>query len=544
MLGPLAPSPEQYRPTRSVILPPLSFDHASGGRPVTSQTLLFRLPIELVEEVAACLNTADLRSLALVDRDCRQLARARLFTSVTLEYSDEKWTLLDQLSHHETPSHRDNGGATESPSIGACIRRVRVVPLPPGESSIHNRLSPAETYDDMRKEEGCAAHNAACKYCGTYLPKIAKALRFSLPNLDEFVWPDGVAIPQYMLTAIASSPIRRLGLRVTQLPLDYEYQLPQLEQQRWALQSLDLDVGSHPHSELRGRVMDKFCLTILKAAAPTLEKISFRGYLGAEMSFGNSAIRFPMLRTLSFDTGLIPDDTVLDAFFPTDAENHVPCSVSINISLLHMRESFAPRGRIRGLQSLLLFTTTHDPQDSKATDVALLSANLQLKSLTLLAPKPKKLTTTLLPLLASEFKFLTTLVVYITFPGVHLPPEFFAATGRLTSLTSLWIVASEGYDWTADAPRTIAALSPLRNLARLGLCEQFTSIEVPLVQESEDQYAERMRNIVELYVRAFRGLRWIYFGELVHWIVGNAIVPREMGRRRYSPLGLWEIPGW
>ena len=103
---PAGPNPERYYyPAQSVVLPPLSFGRVNDGRPVTSQTLLFRLPIELVQEVVAYLGTADLQALALVDKDCRQLAWSRLFTNAALNYSDEKWTLLEKLSHQEVRSH-------------------------------------------------------------------------------------------------------------------------------------------------------------------------------------------------------------------------------------------------------------------------------------------------------------------------------------------------------------------------------------------------------------------------------------------------------
>ena len=541
--GPISLGPsrsERYYPTRSVVLSPLSFDRVGDGRPVTSQTLLFRLPIELVQEVVAYLNTSDLRSLALVDRDCRQLAQSRLFTSILLDYSDKKRALLDKLSHHEAQSRRDNGGVTESPSIGPCIRRVTVTPRPWKPISHHWVQSPAD--GSIGKEKECAMHGVVGGFRGSYLLDIAEALRFSLPNLDEFIWRERIEFTQHILTAIASSPIRHLGLHGVWLPLDREYQLPPLEQQRWALRSLSLRVGSNPHNNWRGWEVNNFFLTILKAAAPTLEKLSWRGHQKAKLSFDNNAIRFPRLRTLSFSNCIL-DDTALDAFFPADTENYLLRSISVNVRVWRGWESLAQCGRIRGLESLRLYAFRSDPPDSKATDAALFSATPRLKSLTLLAFTPENLTTTLLPLLASEFKFLTTLIVYFTFTRADPSSEFLAAIGRITSLSSLWVVAGRHHDWSANVPLTIAALSPLRNLARLGLSRQYTTV-FSLVQEPEGQYQERMRNIVELYVRAFRELRWVYFELLVHRVVGNAVVTEEGGLRRYSPAALWETPDW
>ena len=539
-INPVVPGLEIYYPAKYPALSPLSFGRVNDDRPVTSQTLLFRLPIELVHEVTAYLNNADLRSLALVDRDCRQLARSRLFTSVVLDSSDKKRALLDKLSRLEAWSRRDNDGVTESPSIGACIRRLTVARHTWEPSGRNRKWPPAD--DSIGKEKECAMHGVVGSFRGSYLLDVAEALRFSLPNLDEFIWRDRAEFPQHMLTAIARKPIRRLGLYGVRLPLDCEYQLPPLRQQRWALQSLDLEMAWYAHAELWDSFVSKFCLVILKAAAPTLEELSWRGFRGIKLSFGNSAIRFPRLRTLSLDTHSMPDDTALDSFFPADAENYVLCSVSISVPALCGQESLAQRGCIRGLQSMRLYSIMDDPPNSKAADVALLSANPQLKSLTLLAPKPERLTTTLLPLLASEFKCLTTLIAHFTSPSVGLS-EFLAAIGRLTSLTSLWIVAGERYDWAANVPLTISALSPLRNLARLGLSRQYT-YGVFLAPESEDRYKEKTRNTVGLFVRAFRGLRWVYFGFLVHRVVGNEVVPGEEGFRYYSPQVLWKSLDW
>ena len=126
----------------------------NDGCPVNSQALLFHLPIELVQEVATYLDTADLRSPALVDRDCRQLAWARLFTSIRLDYSDEKWTLLHKLSHHEARSRRGSDGVAESPSIGACIRRVTVVTRPIETSCSHRMLSAISSSISKEKRAG------------------------------------------------------------------------------------------------------------------------------------------------------------------------------------------------------------------------------------------------------------------------------------------------------------------------------------------------------------------------------------------------------
>ena len=527
---------ETFYPARPAGLPPLSFGRVNDGRPITSKTLLFRLPIELVHEVVAYLDTADLQSLALVDRDCRQLARSRLFTSVVVGYIGGPRALLDNLSHHGAQSRRENGGVTEGPSIGACIRRVTVAKCP-RESSCRRMSSPTDV--SPCKKEKCSNHDS-----GLYLQDIAEALRFSLPNLDDFVWEDRVKFPQHILMAIASSPIRHLGLRVLLSP-DCEYQLPPPEQQRWALRSLDLGGVLYPRAERRDRDVSKFCFTILKAAAPTLERLSWRDYQGIKLSFGTSAIRFPKLRTILLDTNSIPDDTVLELFFPPDVENCVVLSVSIKIPSPQTLESLAQRGHIRRLESLCL-DSINLPRAVRSTDAVFLSANPQLKSLTLRMHTPEQLASTLLPLPAPEFEFLTTLAVAFTLYEKEEFSRLLAAISRLTTLTSLWIAAGIRHDWTADVPTTTAVLSPLRNLTRLALARSYTAVAFH-TGRPRSRTKRRVQDAVQLYAKAFRELRWVYCGELVYRVTRDMVMLDEEGLPGYSyfsPERLWKNPDW
>jgi hypothetical protein len=65
---------------------PLSFDRINEGQPFSTNFLLSRLPLELVWHVIKLVNDGDLGSLALVDRDCRQLARSHQFATIKLDY--------------------------------------------------------------------------------------------------------------------------------------------------------------------------------------------------------------------------------------------------------------------------------------------------------------------------------------------------------------------------------------------------------------------------------------------------------------------------
>ena len=76
---------------------PLSFDRINEGQPFSSDFLLSRLPIELTWHIVKQVAKEDLRNLALVNRDCRQLARSRQFATVELDDSDRAISTLDTL---------------------------------------------------------------------------------------------------------------------------------------------------------------------------------------------------------------------------------------------------------------------------------------------------------------------------------------------------------------------------------------------------------------------------------------------------------------
>ncbi|KAL2012916.1 hypothetical protein VTN00DRAFT_441 [Thermoascus crustaceus] len=73
---------------KDVVPLPLSFDKVNEGRPPSSRSLLFQLPMELLREILQRVPADSLASLALVNRDCRQLARSRQFAS-RLDWEDK-----------------------------------------------------------------------------------------------------------------------------------------------------------------------------------------------------------------------------------------------------------------------------------------------------------------------------------------------------------------------------------------------------------------------------------------------------------------------
>ncbi len=96
---------------------PLSFLQINGGHPSTSSFAPLRLlPMELVDNILSYLSSEDLKNFAYVDRDCRQLARARLFSFVWLDTGLNSLNLLHQVL-------KELMEGMQKHALGVCIRR-------------------------------------------------------------------------------------------------------------------------------------------------------------------------------------------------------------------------------------------------------------------------------------------------------------------------------------------------------------------------------------------------------------------------------------
>jgi hypothetical protein len=86
------------------VVPPLalSADRVMENRPFISTAPIFQLPYEIISVVLAQIDSDSLGNLALVNSDCRQLARSRQFASVRFDYSDATLELISLLLEEKT----------------------------------------------------------------------------------------------------------------------------------------------------------------------------------------------------------------------------------------------------------------------------------------------------------------------------------------------------------------------------------------------------------------------------------------------------------
>ncbi|KAK2772790.1 hypothetical protein CKAH01_13792 [Colletotrichum kahawae] len=99
MIGKLSGGPDLFGKETGARLP-LLFTKVMEARPAASQSLLFRLPPEILGDIMDLIadEQPSLASLALVNSDCRQLARSCQFAVVTFDYSPASRQLAQLLS--------------------------------------------------------------------------------------------------------------------------------------------------------------------------------------------------------------------------------------------------------------------------------------------------------------------------------------------------------------------------------------------------------------------------------------------------------------
>ncbi|KAL3470049.1 hypothetical protein BJX99DRAFT_58065 [Aspergillus californicus] len=106
---------------------PLMFDRVMEGRLIAAQgNVLLTLPVEILSVIInyVDLDNEALASLALVNSDCRQLARSFQFRHVVFNYSPPWSYIFGVLTSEAAERAMSENRLTDQPSLGACIRSI------------------------------------------------------------------------------------------------------------------------------------------------------------------------------------------------------------------------------------------------------------------------------------------------------------------------------------------------------------------------------------------------------------------------------------
>ncbi|MCJ1251963.1 hypothetical protein MMC30_009201 [Trapelia coarctata] len=520
---------------------PLSFDRVNEGRPPVSTAPLFKLPVEILNLVNLHVPASSLASFALVNSDCRQLARSRQFASVKFDYSDVSYFLLHLLTT-EVKERVLSKGATRKPSLGVCIRRITVATDPQWVSHRHQislTRAFADLDEDLRDKRIAAAGK---EFFGTYLSCIQCLLRYSrrgLPHLELLDWGDKVVLSRSFFNEIASSSIKHLKLH--RVAIDEEFEV---DSDALSLRTLQLNIIWDFLSQKEGKTAP-LCASILRLCAPTLESLTWNGMMRSKtnlQTFATDALElpaFPCLRFLRFGELDLQDSSVLDCLIH---DGLVALEVDIANSPIHTT-FFKKRGKIPSLETFVWDSYGREETQS----LAFLRENPQLSRLSIEGLMPTALLENeLLPLLSGSFQRLTSLS--LAWESNYISAWALKNISSLKSLQQLHLCVGARYErrtyWAINHKSVRGYLRKLPLLRKIAFsCDSYKGPNLDSEVESyyedrdwdlydpdiiniitmdqaerdrrwEQMHSRRMVTEANKYARMMGNLEWIYVGQL------------------------------
>ncbi|KAF2266122.1 hypothetical protein CC78DRAFT_615428 [Lojkania enalia] len=427
---------------------PLSFDRINEGQPFSSSFLLSRLPIELVWHIIKLVPQEDLGNLALVNRDCRQLARSRQFASIKLDYSDSAIGILGVLvKEHEERS--ESYGKTKLPSIGACIRKITVATNPRWITYRH-KVEISEEFTQLEVGVRKAILDEACKaFFGEYAVKIGMVLSNIqvLPHLEYLLWTDRAPVDKKFFEMIISSNLRHLTLR--RVSVNKEFSLdPSSDQCRWRLSSLYLDVIWSTWSDKEDVTTSLLICNLLCLAAPTLESLTWACFnirsspsvqLPSSVS-GNPSFR--RLQDLKIESFVQCDPAWLDILIQPGSSSPIRF-LEVDISRNPKTADFF--NKCGYLPNLEVFVWRGFKMNNPS--LSFLEVNSHIRKLRIDGEAPHFLEEQLLPLLCRRFKNLVSLSLRWPEDHDHIPQSALDQISTLHGLEQLCLSAGRFIGW-------------------------------------------------------------------------------------------------
>ncbi|KAL9066235.1 MAG: hypothetical protein Q9161_007692 [Pseudevernia consocians] len=538
---------------------PLFFDRVSEGRKPVSETKLLGIPLEVLALVVQKIPEESLASLALVNSDCRQLARSRQFASLHFDYSDNTLAIINKLQE-EGIERSNHDGVTGKPALGPCIRRLTVA-THPGWVTYRHDVELSETFNALPKKEKSkrltTAYNA---FFGSYLTSIQDLLsnRTVLPHLELLDWEDMITLQPSFFDAIAHSTIQHFKIYRVNVAESFTINLPQFQPSRsWPLRSLYLEIIP-PVSNI-DLDLSCLCTSMLRVCAPSLQSLTWDTCSLNPMNtdgLGPSP-RFPSLRHLRLGFLKLRDVCYLQELVHDELNSLDVDTESSSAS----SEFFNRRGRIPALK--IFVWSSFNLHESRSW--AFLEANPQISKLSIpMAAPATLLEDRILPLLAQSFSNLTSLK--LIWDSLNIPCRAMELISQITTLEQLHLSAGFQagwrHDWLIDhqvMQRYLRNLPLLKKLAFsrdsysngiITNCERYyvdgwRSVDDELNPDHareifEEDHRQWILREADGYLEEMPQLEWLYFGQIpmaVEWCP-------EKGRRTARPLATERDDCW
>lgn len=497
---------------------PLGFHRVMENNPIAAtDSPLFTCPTEVLANIVDHLgaNPADLASLALVNSDCRQLARSWQFRTLTLSVTPRNMAIVGVLVEEAQLRRQNKIGL----SLGACIRKIvttntdfwtkanTIRARNPGYASDDNSeeafARDEASLDKWRK----ATRELSDAYDAFF--RIVDVVLTSLPHLLTLNVSRSMDLTQASINWLQSlTTVRHL----TNVEFDMtdeiictdsclEWPLETLEiRLRWdfhyGLDRLGLDASQHWHHLLRPCAPSLQSLKISHSQSPN--PVTARAE--SPVTFD---LKFPQLRYLDL-TWCGERDFAAVSLRSLIATSNWLSYLSVAVGTRHIRDVLEAAGRIPTLETLILNNTlTHESEAEKNKPMSLtfLKNNPQLNAFAFKgATKPHLLDKALAQL--SRFNLTKLSMFWEGKENDEMPPDVFIrqpsrseipetslrALSNLVALEDLHLdcVSTEQMnvfkrDWYVDHSIIRQHLGPsLRKLRRLALTRDIYEYRVPL----------------------------------------------------------------
>lgn len=536
---------------------PLAFDRVMEGTAVAARNSpLFNIPTEILTFIVNYLVTdkENLTSFALVNSDCRQLARSCQFRTVELDGGPRSYRILGILQR-EAVERRQNCGYTRSLSLGACIRRMvvgnagywkEVTALRPRKPGRAIDDSSDDVWDDdkeklqqWRASIGKISHTLNEVYKPNMLFAISSLVHLESLEIEQASWN------QSFLNNLTACTTKHLSLHHVEMTdivpvMEASVVLP--------LETLDIHLrwDSHFSYDFDGPPLNASSSwnTILRLCSASLRTLtlSHRAVDTTKEETISFFLQFPQLRQLDLTWESHLDQSALESLIFTSP---YLSTLAVNYGHQATRELLDRKGQIQSLESLVLH---HSNPSINNSPLDFLKQNPQLKAFAFHYPGTSTLLERTLSLLAA-FSQLKTLSM--TWSGVYIPDSSLNILASLSSLESLHLSsgfqAGWRHDWPIHHDTIISCLKPLRRLRRIAFTRDVYSYihqgqlfeynnYLQLRHEAWNLHHENMCAQALAYSKAFPDLEFIHVGEISFKVsrVHNTIELQATDDERFS----------
>ncbi|APA15402.1 hypothetical protein sscle_14g101720 [Sclerotinia sclerotiorum 1980 UF-70] len=392
--------------------------------------VLFKTSLVFLQMVLDSLESKDLASFALLNRECRQLARSRQFCAVSIDISPRSWGIVKILCHERLEREKSNNGVVSFPTLGACIRGISVkiqdnfTGMPIKDPSLEHRLDCPQTY-----RVPLGDYNERAIYDIPFELRKILCCQWTLPYLETLKWNLNYCFDNSLVRALARPSLQNLIL----FDVSVDKMLAAIHHRRVTLRTLFVK----PHqTDIEGRTYP-LCLLLLEHSAPTIECLVWHGLGVIDCHLCLRAkLLFPQLCNLYLRQAS-PSISILTSLLQSEKLRNLRIDYvrPMNDTL---RNFFDTYGRIETLETFS-FSTPH---------VGFLRANNQLSNINFDSTRAgrdsiKESVMVLEILDSSQFNNLTSLGIQFSKKEEDFPKTALTLIGRLTQLKQL-LISNDG----------------------------------------------------------------------------------------------------